>query len=605
MKRRILLISIVTMLIMIAGISITPVIKSYASAPATPGRNLIDSLMRDAAVTSSNESNSNSNDNKDDIEDVTIDTTEPESESKKNSSDDDNSRDNTDEEKEDAVNRLSRYYHNIELINKEDLTGEQLKKIKELCDIGRNAIAGNDDIRTEQINDIETDTKKNMDDYLALCLKKVPQTTVEYLTVANLYNIPIANYGEVMTVRLPILNLGVADLTNIIVNPVISGSVKEFPFQISRGGFAQEIPRIPGSYSMEQAMAQRAEVAWNFALRDDVLDGYYKLEFDITYMRNGSAETAKLSTYVRCIGAPGSGSVEDGDSGKKSTPRIIVTGFSTEPADVYAGSTFKLFIDVQNVSQRTDVSNIQFDLKASEEGKDNDTTYNSFLPTSGSNTIYVPVLSAGGNTRLEIEMSAKADLVQKPYAIEMSMKYEDEDYESYESSTSISVPIKQQSRVENSTPEVVPESITVGNQSNVMFSIFNTGKTILYNVKVAFEDPAVSGGDAYVGKLESGATGNVDVMVTGEAPGGENGIKGIISYENESGDVTKTEFTIPLIVEEVMMDPMDDYNPTDYPMEPEPERKAPVVPIVIAVICIIAIVVLIVVVKKLKGKEKL
>ena len=53
----------------------------------------------------------------------------------------------------------------------------------------------------------------------------------------------------------------------------------------------------------------------------------------------------------------------------------------------------------------------------------------------------------------------------------------------------------------------------VGEQSNVMFQIYNTGKTTLYNVQVKFEADSVEGGDTFIGNLAPDATGNVDAMV--------------------------------------------------------------------------------------------
>lgn len=530
---------------------------------------------------------------------------EKEKEKDKDNKDDDEDPDEaSDDEKSDAINRLSRYYKGIELANSGDLTREQLDKVKAICDEGRNAIAGSD-IRKSELSDLETDTKKLMDDYVAACLKNVPSTTVDYLTVGNLYDIPVGTYGQAVNVLLPILNLGTEDLTNVIVTPVVSGNVSEFPFVITRVGFSQTIPVLKGAHSMDQAIMQRGELLWTFGIRDDVLDGFYKIEFDVVYHRKGEAEKAKISTYVRCVGAPGSASLEKGEGAKSSTPRIIVTGFSTEPEDVYAGSTFMLNINVKNVSQRTEVSNIQFDLKAAEEGKDNDTTYYAFLPTSGSNTIYVPILQAGQETELKIEMSAKADLVQKPYALDLSMKYEDDDYEAYESSTSISVPVKQLSRVEFSTPELIPDSIEVGSQSNLMFSVYNTGKTILYNVKVRFDDPAVSGGDAFLGKLDSGATGNVDVMITGENPSGGT-VKGIVSYENDAGAVTETEFSVPLDVMEPL--PVEDFGDMDPEMDQSymEDQKPPLsVPVIAgsAVGGLVVIAVIVLIVRKIRKKK--
>jgi hypothetical protein len=509
-----------------------------------------------------------------------------------------------DDEIADAVNRLSTYYKNLRLVNEEDLTEEQLKKLEKICNDARNYIAGTDDITSAQVEIHVSETKALMDSYLQKCLAERPQSTVDYLAVGNVYDAPVAKHGEGVVLILPILNLGTETLTNVIVTPVISNSVKEWPFEISRTGYAEEIGEIPGSHNMEEAYANHREVRYALATRQDVLSGYYKLDFNVVYEREGKPEKAVLSTYVKAIGASGSGMVdEDGDGSKTSVPRIIVTGFETEPKDVFAGTTFLLKIHVKNTSSRTAVSNVEFDLEAATEGKDENTLYASFLPTSGSNSIYVPSIPIGGETELTMEMTAKADLVQKPYAIDMTMKYEDEKYNAYENKTSLSVPVKQLSRIEYGTPEVLPESITIGSQANVVFSVYNTGKTTLYNVKVRFEDETVSGGEYYVGKLESGATGNVDTMVTGEAVTMDDGmIKTIISYENDAGEVTEVETQIPLYVTEEMMDDMD-YMPVED--VPEQSSRLPLIlGIVAAVIAAVVIVVILIVHSRKKKKAK-
>lgn len=507
-----------------------------------------------------------------------------------------------DDEIADAVNRLSTYYKNLRLVNEEDLTEEQLKKLEKICNDARNYIAGTDDITSAQVEIHVSETKALMDSYLQKCLAERPQSTVDYLAVGNVYDAPVAKHGEGVVLILPILNLGTETLTNVIVTPVISNSVKEWPFEISRTGYAEEIGEIPGSHNMEEAYANHREVRYALATRQDVLSGYYKLDFNVVYEREGKPEKAVLSTYVKAIGASGSGMVdEDGDGSKTSVPRIIVTGFETEPKDVFAGTTFLLKIHVKNTSSRTAVSNVEFDLEAATEGKDENTLYASFLPTSGSNSIYVPSIPIGGETELTMEMTAKADLVQKPYAIDMTMKYEDEKYNAYENKTSLSVPVKQLSRIEYGTPEVLPESITIGSQANVVFSVYNTGKTTLYNVKVRFEDETVSGGEYYVGKLESGATGNVDTMVTGEAATMDDGmIKTIISYENDAGEVTEVETQIPLYVTEEMMDDMDYMPAGDVP---EQSSRLPLILGIVAAVIVAVVIVVILIVRSRKKKK--
>ncbi len=131
------------------------------------------------------------------------------------------------------------------------------------------------------------------------------------------------------------------------------------------------------------------------------------------------------------------------------------------------------------------------------------------------------------------------------------MKYDAGSMFDLTDTASVSIPINQESRFDISTPEVVPDSITVGSQSNVMFSIYNTGKTTLYNVQVKMYADSVEETTAFVGNLASGATGNVDVMVTGAAATMDDGTINVdISYEDNAGNVTTETRSVILYVTE-------------------------------------------------------
>ena len=105
-----------------------------------------------------------------------------------------------------------------------------------------------------------------------------------------------------------------------------------------------------------------------------------------------------------------------------------------------------------------------------------------------------------------MEMEARSDLAQKPYVVNVKMNYEDESVHAYENTASVSIPVRQEARVDISSIEVMPDSIDVGNEANVMFSVYNIGKTKLYNTSIKFISDSVSGGDTYLGNIEPGAT---------------------------------------------------------------------------------------------------
>ncbi|MBR3524563.1 MAG: hypothetical protein IKO11_01835, partial [Lachnospiraceae bacterium] len=84
------------------------------------------------------------------------------------------------------------------------------------------------------------------------------------------------------------------------------------------------------------------------------------------------------------------------------------------------------------------------------------------------------------------------------------------------------------------------------------YSIYNKGKTTLYNVQADFEGDSVEGGSTFIGKLDPGATGSVDAMLNAVAPTMDDGIvKTVISYEDEAGNVTKIEKDLQIFVYEM------------------------------------------------------
>lgn len=135
----------------------------------------------------------------------------------------------------------------------------------------------------------------------------------------------------------------------------------------------------------------------------------------------GDAMTASVGNDEPAVYS-GGGSGSGGSSSDGSVPRVIVTGFDTNPAEVHAGSDFTLTIHLKNTSKKTKVQNMLFELEAPTEGTDEQTSAPAFLPTSGSNSIYLDGIKADGTADISITLNAKADLLQKPYSINLSMK---------------------------------------------------------------------------------------------------------------------------------------------------------------------------------------
>jgi hypothetical protein len=153
----------------------------------------------------------------------------------------------------------------------------------------------------------------------------------------------------------------------------------------------------------------------------------------------------------------------------------------------------------------------------------------------------------------------------------------------------------------------MPDSINVGSESNVMFSINNTGKVILYNVMVAFEADSIVPTDTYVGNIKSGETGNVDAMLTGAAPTMDDGKVTIkITYEDENGEVQEPiEKELTLYVSEPIPDDYEDMMAGDFSDVPteEPSLLKQYAKILIPAAAVLAVIVITVIRVKRKKKK--
>ena len=199
----------------------------------------------------------------------------------------------------------------------------------------------------------------------------VPVNADHFLTVGGNWVTPVANAGQPVSIVLPIVNMGKTNVTKAVVTPVLSTDTATWPFEITQSGYSQTIEDLPGTDTGMSDMDRRRELTWNLQTRSDVGNGYQKISFNVRYFASdGSSQTTTLDTYIQTSGTAGVSA-----DGKASTPRVIVTGFETNPEVVHAGDSFMLTLHLKNTSTATSVNNMLFEFDAAVEGKDSETTY--------------------------------------------------------------------------------------------------------------------------------------------------------------------------------------------------------------------------------------
>ncbi len=436
--------------------------------------------------------------------------------------------------------------------------------------------------------------------------------------------------GESQKWTLVITNKTGQEWSNLSVSPDMGGeNADAWPFKTDYQKYEQKIGTLP-----KEDGKNKIEISFDFVQRDDAGTRRYAIPFSVYEGDNDEPiETHKL--YVNTTEKPqadnsqnqgdngnggdamtasvgndepavysGGGSGSGGSSSDGSVPRVIVTGFDTNPAEVHAGSDFTLTIHLKNTSKKTKVQNMLFELEAPTEGTDEQTSAPAFLPTSGSNSIYLDGIKADGTADISITLNAKANLLQKPYSINLSMKYEGSQATQIESSSSISIPVKQDARFEFSEFEISPQTIEVGGEANVMCSLYNLGRIKLYNAKARFEGNGIKKQEIFIGNVEAGATGSIDAMLKGEkVTNGNSKITMTLSYEDESGNISETTKDFELEVTEAV-DDSDMHMNTDGDVEAG-SGGFPVVPVVVVIAIIAGAVTAVVFVKKKKKKQML
>lgn len=377
------------------------------------------------------------------------------------------------------------------------------------------------------------------------------------ISLRNSSDTPIGTYGQVVKFDLMLTNYGKSNASSVTVSPKVTAESTTFPFKIEKISYEQQLAsRLLGTSTQPNEGLRTQRVHYSYTVRDNVTTGYYPVVFQIKYLdSDGTEKTVDQTVFIYINGNPELDKKEEtGEDANVSVPRIIITGYDTDVDSVKAGESFTLTLHMKNTSKITSVSNLKFTLSSTEDA---------FLPVSGSSTLFVDRIGSQGTVDLTIELSAKSDLPAKPHPITIDIEYEDAEVNPYTSKESISIPVTQELRISVGEVDVMPGGIEVGGQSNIMFAINNLGKSKVYNASVSFVGDTISGGESFKGNIDSGATSNVDVMVTGIAPTMDEGIvKAVITYENEKGEVFTEEKEFNLFVSEPYIPDPSEWDPS-------------------------------------------
>ena len=419
--------------------------------------------------------------------------------------------------------------------------------------------------------------------------------------------------------------------TSIKVNSVYPVIDTMFPFETSGDAY-----KVVTSGDDEEKQKE-LEAEFKLTARSDLSDGYQSVRFICEYTKiaadgtsadyyviktiniyfsETSTTESKKSSSGKSNSGSGSGSSgddddDDDDGGSSYTPsysgggssgsdeevtapKLIIEGFDTDPKKVMAGKSFKMKIHVKNSSKSTNVCNGKF-LIGDEAGN--------FLPTSGSNAVYVEKIAAGETGDIEIELKTSADLAQKNYRLMIKGDFDDGNGNTFSASESVYLPIYQEVKLNVTDVTMTPESIGVGDTGSLVFTINNQGSAGVYNVNVSTKDDAVSAQESYVGNIAANSSAYATLQVTGQTENTDKGtIKVIVSYEDSEGTKGELEQEVSCIVGVSSM--LDDFDGEFDDFEEDEEEGIPWwVWLIVGIVALIAAVVIIIILVKRRKKK--
>lgn len=280
------------------------------------------------------------------------------------------------------------------------------------------------------------------------------------------------------------------------------------------------------------APGERRDYSVTFSTPKDLAEKSYLIQ--ISAEASGAEGPVAFNQYASLFVAK----AEEQSAGGAGTPRLIVSGYDYGGGSVKAGSEFTLRLSLVNTNARP-IGNIKASLEA--DG-------GALIPVGSSNSIFIGSLPGGESATREMRLAASPTAEQKTTGMTVRMYYEDEDGNAYNASDIISIPVIQET-VLSVDDVIAPPDVFVGNPSGLDIRFYNTGKTILANLRVTAEGNFdLTDSEAYyVGNMASGANDSYSLSFVPREEGLMEG-RVVFTFDDPSGNPQRIEKEFSLTV---------------------------------------------------------
>lgn len=332
------------------------------------------------------------------------------------------------------------------------------------------------------------------------------------------------------------------------------------------------------------AVSEERTCSFNLLLDDDITTGNYVFTANVTGINQGdSSVSQERSFYVYVYGKDKKAE----ENSAEATPRLMVSNYSAGSGEILAGTSFPLNLDLENTSSRT-LYNVKVSL--SSDG--------TFVPENSSSSFYVDKIEPKSIYSKSMYLSSIPDAAQKTTPITVNMSYEDSDGNTYSADDTISIKVKQKTRLV--VDEIVPPyEVYAGNQNSAEVEFYNMGRTTISNLRVTAEGDfdTYESNTEFFGNMSSGSDNSYSFGFVPRQAGPVEGMV-VFTYDDVAGNTIVEEY--PFTFEAMEMPVFEDPFGFDTPMEPE-EKPIPWGAIIIAIVIVLSIVSLIVL-KKIRKR---
>lgn len=372
------------------------------------------------------------------------------------------------------------------------------------------------------------------------------ETEKSYLQTAT------AAPGETMTVYVPILNKDLANATGLSCSLAVDTSTSLFPFEKKNETDTSIVASALQKWDATEgklvdwngdalAQGERAYFKFSAKVLSSITPMGYTLPFKVSYSDGANSLTDTINVYVYVNEKTSSSS--GGGSSYKSKPKVILESYSFVEDPIYAGDTVTLRLVISNTSEREAITNLQLDF-SNETG--------AILPApGGSSSIFIGTIEKSDAYAFSVKLQIAPDAEAKSQLLTVKLSYEGtRNRQEFEETASVSVPVQQKARIRINDP-VVYDDPWVGGTVSVGITLYNLGKSPLYNCLVDLEDtPNMKLEESYFGgNVASGATMRADLSIT-PLVGGEITGNVRVTYEDVYGNQTEQLLPLTMLVNE-------------------------------------------------------